>query len=40
MGSHSRPGGNGHKAHIGEVQSSLWDEDNLQVCRAAGITLL
>ena len=28
------------KAHIGEVQSSLWDEDNLQAARAAGITLL
>ena len=28
------------KAHIGEVQSSLWDETNLQVCQAAGVTLL
>ena len=28
------------KAHIGEVQSSLWDEDNLQAAGAAGITLL
>ena len=28
------------KAHIGEVQSSLWDTDNLQACEAAGITLL
>ena len=28
------------KAHIGEVQSSLWDEANLQAARAAGITLL
>ena len=26
------------KAHIGEVQSSLWDEANLQAARAAGIT--
>lgn len=28
------------KAHIGEVQSSLWDTDDLQACEAAGITLL
>ena len=28
------------KAHIGEVQSSLWAEANLQAARAAGITLL
>ena len=28
------------KAHIGEVQSSLWDEANLQAAAAAGITLL
>jgi aspartate--ammonia ligase len=28
------------KAHIGEVQSSLWDEANLKACEAAGITLL
>ena len=28
------------KAHIGEVQSSLWDEANLQACQGAGITLL
>lgn len=28
------------KAHIGEVQSSLWDEANVGVCEAAGITLL
>ena len=28
------------KAHIGEVQSSLWDEANLQACQSAGITLL
>ena len=28
------------KAHIGEVQSSLWDEANLKACQAAGITLL
>ena len=25
------------KAHIGEVQSSLWDEANLQACKNAGI---
>jgi aspartate--ammonia ligase len=28
------------KAHIGEVQSSLWDEANIEACRKAGITLL
>ena len=28
------------KAHIGEVQSSLWDEANLAACQAAGIELL
>ncbi|MGI5962967.1 MAG: aspartate--ammonia ligase [Lawsonibacter sp.] len=28
------------KAHIGEVQSSLWDEANIEACKAAGIVLL
>ena len=28
------------KAHIGEVQSSLWDKQNLELCRQAGIRLL
>ena len=28
------------KAHIGEVQSSLWDENNVQACARAGIVLL
>ena len=28
------------KAHIGEVQSSLWDEANIQAAEKAGITLL
>ena len=28
------------KAHIGEVQSSLWDEANIAAAEAAGITLL
>ncbi len=28
------------KAHIGEVQSSLWDGETLDACAAAGITLL
>ncbi len=28
------------KAHIGEVQSSIWDEDTRRVCEAAGVTLL
>ena len=28
------------KAHIGEVQSSLWDEANIQACQEAGVLLL
>ena len=28
------------KAHIGEVQSSLWPADDHELCAAAGITLL
>ena len=28
------------KAHIGEVQSSIWDGDTQRKCREAGITLL
>jgi len=28
------------KAHIGEVQASVWDEENLRVCREAGVMLL
>jgi len=28
------------KAHIGEVQSSIWDQDTHRICREAGITLL
>ncbi len=28
------------KAHIGEVQSSLWDDANIQACKAAGVKLL
>jgi len=28
------------KAHIGEVQSSLWDQTTVDACQAAGITLL
>ena len=27
-------------AHIGEVQSSLWDEETLRACREAGVMLL
>ena len=29
-----------NKAHIGEVQSSVWDEDTVRACEAAHITLL
>ena len=28
------------KAHIGEVQSSLWDDATLRACAERGITLL
>ena len=28
------------KAHIGEVQASIWDENTMEVCREAGVTLL
>lgn len=28
------------KAHIGEVQTSIWDEETLDVCEKSGITLL
>lgn len=27
-------------AHIGEVQSSIWDSDTLEICKNAGITIL
>ncbi len=29
-----------NKAHIGEVQSSLWDKDTAELCKNAGVTLL
>ena len=28
------------KAHIGEVQASIWDEETIQACEAAGVILL
>ena len=28
------------KAHIGEVQSSVWDSETVQTCKAAGVVLL
>ena len=28
------------KAHIGEVQASLWDKETIETCRQAGVTLL
>ncbi len=28
------------KAHIGEVQAGIWDEDTIRVCRDAGVILL
>ena len=30
----------GHKAHIGEVQASVWDEQTRQACRDAGVILI
>lgn len=29
-----------NKAHIGEVQSSVWDKETLETCRKAGVSLL
>jgi len=29
-----------NKAHIGEVQASVWDADTVELCRAAGVMLL
>ena len=28
------------KAHIGEVQASLWDPQTIEACKAAGVKLL
>jgi aspartate--ammonia ligase len=28
------------KAHIGEVQASIWPEDQIAACKAAGLSLL
>ena len=28
------------KAHVGEVQASLWDEETLKACEKAGIEIL
>ncbi len=28
------------KAHVGEVQASIWDEETLQACARAGIAIL
>ena len=30
----------GRKAHIGEVQASVWDDETLEACAAAGVILL
>ena len=30
----------GRKAHIGEVQASVWDEQTIAACRDAGVILL
>ena len=29
-----------NKAHIGEVQASIWDEKNIKICRENDINLL
>ncbi len=28
------------KAHIGEVQASIWDEETIRACHDAGVVLL
>ena len=28
------------KAHIGEVQASVWDDETIEACRQAGVILL
>ncbi len=28
------------KAHIGEVQSSIWDDETVRICEKAGVILL
>ena len=28
------------KAHIGEVQASVWDQDTMEICQKAGVELL
>ena len=28
------------KAHIGEVQASIWDEETVEICEKAGVMLL
>ncbi len=28
------------KAHIGEVQASIWDEETVEICKKAGVMLL
>ena len=28
------------KAHVGEVQASVWDDETVEACRAAGVQLL
>jgi len=28
------------KAHVGEVQVSLWDEETIRICAEAGVPLL
>ena len=30
----------GYKAHIGEVQASVWDEQTIRACQDAGVILL
>ena len=29
-----------HKAHIGEIQASIWPDDMRQECRRLGMTLI
>ncbi len=40
VGSPPGHGRAGLKAHIGEVQARVWDDQTIQACRDAGVILL
>lgn len=39
-GSPRGPGRVGRKAHIGEVQAGVWDDETRNACQEAGVILL